>query len=435
MCRWMGTRTRRTTMSCGRDRRISSGGLASLIQNRERRTSRCCIWICRKIKARRSRVNPGFFETKFSRTHRIKLELVRMRTLTSLAFLFLTISGLAQTGSTASEAGSSSSNTAVASAESAAILKQYHEFDHGSHIVVERLSTLQINNLVTLGRVWGFLKYHHPAVTAGERQGDYDLLRVIPQILAAKSQEQANAALGRWIYGLGPVTPCKVCARLDTKNLELGPDLEWIRDTKTLGPKLSERLQAIYADRPTTGQFYVSLVQSVGNPSFDHELAYSNISFPDAGFQLLGVYRFWNMLQYWSPDREVAGEDWPAVLREFIPRVALAKSKDDYELVMLAFVAKVNDTHANLWSSLTVRPPVGNCRLPANVRFVEGKLAVISIASNAAGAASGLKTGDVIEQIDGRPVEDLTKQWAPLYADSNEAARLRDMAQSITKGA
>lgn len=358
-----------------------------------------------------------------------------MRTLASLTLFVLAASLSAQTRATAREPGSSHSNNAAASPESAAILEQYHEFDQGSRIVLTRLSAMQIDNLVTLGRVWGFLKYHHPAVTAGERQWDYDLLRVTPRILAAKTPEQADAALVRWIDGLGPVTPCKVCARLDTKNLEFGPDLEWITDTKTLGEELSDRLQTIYTNRPTTTQFYVSLVPGVLNPSFDHEPSYSNVRFPDAGFQLLGLYRFWNILQYWSPNRYIAGEDWPAVLREFIPRVTLAKSKDDYELVMLAFVAKVNDTHANLWGSMKVRPPVGDCRLPANVRFVEGKLVVTSVASKVPGAGSGLKTGDVIDEIDGHSVEELTKQWGPLYADSNEAARLRDVAQSITKGA
>ena len=174
-----------------------------------------------------------------------------MRTLASLALFLLAVSGVAQPTATAHGPSSSSSSAVADSAGSAAILEQYHQFDQGSHIVVTRLNAMQIDNLVTLGRVWGFLKYHHPAVTAGERQWDYDLLRVTPRILAAKSHEQANAVVVRWIDGLGPVTPCKVCARLDTKNLEFGPDLDWITDIKTLGPDLSDRLQTIYTNRPT----------------------------------------------------------------------------------------------------------------------------------------------------------------------------------------
>lgn len=68
-----------------------------------------------------------------------------------------------------------------------------HQFDDGSHVSVAKLSVVQIDNLATLGKVWGFLKYHHPAVTSGQRHWDYDLLRILPAILAAPDRASANA--------------------------------------------------------------------------------------------------------------------------------------------------------------------------------------------------------------------------------------------------
>jgi hypothetical protein len=47
-----------------------------------------------------------------------------------------------------------------------------HQFDSGSGIAISELSPVQIENLATLGKVWGFLKYHHPAVTSGTRHWD-----------------------------------------------------------------------------------------------------------------------------------------------------------------------------------------------------------------------------------------------------------------------
>ena len=43
--------------------------------------------------------------------------------------------------------------------------------------------------------------------------------------------------------------------------------------------------------------------------------------------------------------------------------------------------------------------------------------------------------GDVIAQLDGVAVSDLVKRWRPLYGDSNEAARLRDIGAYLTRGA
>jgi C-terminal processing protease CtpA/Prc len=190
----------------------------------------------------------------------------------------------------------------------------------------------------------------------------------------------------------------------------------------------------VYADRPLSSQFYIALTPGIRNPSFDHELTYAHVAFPDPGLQLLALYRFWNIIQYWSPNRQVADENWPQLLRKFIPRFALAKDKDAYQLAMIALVAKVHDTHTNLWSSLQLQPPTGQCRLPVEVRFVESKPTVASYASTKNGPVSALKPGDILEQIDGRPVDDLIKEWRPFYGDSNEAAFQRDIAHSFTKG-
>src|SRR6185295_9643205 len=47
------------------------------------------------------------------------------------------------------------------------ILDRDKEFDSGSRIVLSELSAVQIQNLATAGKVWGFLKYHHPLIIAG----------------------------------------------------------------------------------------------------------------------------------------------------------------------------------------------------------------------------------------------------------------------------
>jgi len=181
-------------------------------------------------------------------------------------------------------------------------------------------------------------------------------------------------------------------------------------------------------------QFYVSLVPGVGNPSFDHELGYPHLAFPDAGFQLLALYRFWNIVEYWSPYRNVLGEDWDGVLAQFISRIALAKNAEAYELELLALVAKTHDGHANLWSSLQVRPPVGKCRLPVNVRFVENLPVIVGVSTVDPAAVSPLRVGDVITELDGVPIAKLIESWMPYYAASNESARLRDVGLYMTRG-
>jgi hypothetical protein len=305
-----------------------------------------------------------------------------------------------------------------------------HEFDSDSRIALSSLSPMQVSNLVTLARVWGFLKYHHPAITSGQRQWDYDLFRVLPAVLAAPDRVHANDALLAWIDKLGPIPACGPCVPAASGDLNLKPALNWmIPDRAMLGGPLSERLESIYANR-TGKQFYVSIAPGIGNPVFEHELGYASVTFPDSGYGLLALFRWWNILQYWAPNRDVAGQDWTAVLADFIPKLALAKNKADYQAALILLIAKANDTHANLWSSMAARPPVGECALPVTLRFVDDKFIVSKLDST----GSAFQPGDTLDTLDGASIQSLVSKWGSYYADSNDAARQRDLAANLTRG-
>jgi hypothetical protein len=313
-------------------------------------------------------------------------------------------------------------------------LDRDHEFDAGSKLNLTSLSPVQVENLARLGRVWGFLKYHHPKVMSGQVQWDYELFRVLPGILAAPDVPAANAIMVRWVDALGEIEAVAVAAKLKD-DLYPGPEADWLEDKAVLGAELSQRLSHIYANRPPQAvQLYVSLVPGVGHPDFARELAYAQIKSPDAGFQLLALFRYWNIIRYWFPYRNLIGEDWDAVLKEYIPRVALAATGDAYKREMLTLIARINDSHASLWSSLAVRPPVGDSQLPVTVRFVEGQAVITGLLLASGVEPPPFLVGDIIETIDGVPVAQLVKAWAPYYAASNEPAQLRDMAGSLTNG-
>jgi C-terminal processing protease CtpA/Prc len=308
------------------------------------------------------------------------------------------------------------------------------EFDGGSGVTLKELTTIQIANLALLGKVWGFLKYHDPLITAGKRHWDYELFRILPRVLAAPDAPAARSAINQWIAGLGPVPPCGPCATLVETELHLRPPVTWLTDD-LLGAELGATLRGIHRNRSTEKQqFYVSLVPGIGNPSFEHEPAYPALRLPDAGYQLLALYRFWNIVEYWSPYRDVIGASWDDELTAFIPRIALANGSDTYTREMMALIARVHDTHANLWSSLDARPPTGACQIPITLRFIENQAVVTGYAGTAPAPASRLEAGDVITAIDGAAVTDLVERWSPYYAASNQPTRLRDIARSMTRG-
>jgi C-terminal processing protease CtpA/Prc len=68
------------------------------------------------------------------------------------------------------------------------------------------------------------------------------------------------------------------------------------------------------------------------------------------------------------------------------------------------------------------------------MRFIGTSAVVAGFASADAATNSGFKAGDVVTDLDGQPVDKLVADWTPYYADSNEAARLRDIARTMTNG-
>lgn len=76
------------------------------------------------------------------------------------------------------------------------------EFDNGSKIEKIVVSEENINNLVLLGKIWGYLKYYHPNVAEGKYNWDYELFRILPKVIDVdRSTRDKN--LYDWIESQG----------------------------------------------------------------------------------------------------------------------------------------------------------------------------------------------------------------------------------------
>ncbi|WP_161599559.1 S41 family peptidase [Hymenobacter nivis] len=308
-------------------------------------------------------------------------------------------------------------------------------FRRGSGIALDNLSPTQIDNLAVLGRVWGFVKYYHPAVARGDYNWDAELLRVLPKVLSSATPQARNEVLSAWLTSLGPVPACATCRQTSSLPIRLQPDLDWLTDEKQLGPALSQQLEYLRRNRNQVPHYYVSDAPYSGNPVFHHEQAYASPTTPDAGLRLLALYRYWNMIAYFYPYRYAIGEDWQKVLPAFIPQFAAARTDEQYRLTALGLITRIHDSHANIFGTDKVMSAYyGLYYAPAQVRFAEGQAVVTGYYHDQLGPATGLQKGDVVLQIDGVPVPDLVKARLPLTPASNEPTQLRNIAQNLLRG-
>jgi hypothetical protein len=232
------------------------------------------------------------------------------------------------------------------------IIQARHDtsFASGSQIVLDHLTSLQIENLSNLGMIWGFLKYYHPAVARGDYNWDASLFRILPKIISAKTKKDANSELEKWIDAIEKPDPCSQCdSQKPDSSVQISPDYSLLFNKENLGNSLVEKIKYIKENRNQDENYYVGKVEGIGNPNFEHENAYDKINYPDAGYRLLSLYRYWNIIQYFFPYKYIIGENWNKVLPEFIPIFVNAENATGYSLACLQIIARIHDTHANIW--------------------------------------------------------------------------------------
>ena len=308
--------------------------------------------------------------------------------------------------------------------------KRDKEFDTGSGIDSVRLTKSRTNDLAVLGKVWGFLKYYHPAIATGDYNWDYELFRILPTILQSKNAAERNGVLSAWVEKLGKLETIDK-EKTAVEKVKLSPDLSWIND-QTLGVSLSQQLNRIKNAKRPNKNYYIGLFPGVGNPQFKNEEAYTSMKHPDAGFRLLGLFRYWNIIQYYFPYKHLIEEDWNEVLPEFTPQFADATSEIEYKKVALALIGRIHDTHANIWGKDETLEKYRGLNSPAvGISFVEDKAVVTKYWDQALGEKSGLKIGDVIEIVNKRKVSDLVKERLDLTPASNYPTKLRDIARYL----
>jgi len=309
-------------------------------------------------------------------------------------------------------------------------------FNNGSGINQITLNKQLSQSLVNLGQLWGFLKYHHPAVARGDYNWDAELFRILPAVLATKTKSEADVVLEKWVDGLGKPDKCIKCTPVkNDSTVKLLPDYGSLFSANNFQKNLIEKLDYIKNNRNQGKSYYIAMMQNVGNPEFKNENPYPKMKYPDAGYRLLALYRYWNMIQYFFPYKHLIGEDWNKVLPEFIPAFVNAKDSADYSLACLQIIARIHDTHANIYSNIAaLNNYYGKYFSPLQTKFIENKLVVTGYYLNSDSLQQLIKKGDIISKINKEKTEDVIKKWLPLTPASNYETQLRDIPSKILRG-
>lgn len=299
-------------------------------------------------------------------------------------------------------------------------------------IIIDSYDSVTVENLAVLCKVWGFLKYYHPEVASGKYNWDYELFEIMPSVIDAKSVTERNKILYKWTKGLGDINGSKHPVVIDSVNVKMYPDLEWAKDVSVIGNDLVDILSKVKNAERKDSCHYVDFVQGVGNPIFKNEEAYEPMTYPDVGYRLLSLFRYWNIIQYYFPYRYLIDDNWHDVLIEFIPEFIDAKNELEYKLALLKLIARVSDTHANIWGDAALDEYRGLRCAPFEITFIENK-AVVTDYYKPININCNIQKGDVILSIDNISTDSIINKQLPYTPASNYPTKLRIIALNFLR--
>lgn len=266
-------------------------------------------------------------------------------------------------------------------------------------------------NLEVLARVWGYVKYHHPAASADSVNMDHELFGLLPRVVYA-DPDSRNTILREWVQHLGPFEskPQRYTLYFEDKvNYRMVADLDWVSDTTLLGTPLSTLLSDLRcAMRP---------------PYTKKDSPYADRKEFDCGYRILALFRYWNIIEYYYPNKHLLDKDWNAVLKDFIPLFITAGDDFSYRSTVCMLIACLNDAHADTDCLFLF----GHKRIPVRAHFVGDRLIVFAAEPTGYVATERLQRGDEILAVGGRTIGQIMEKTARFFSIPN-----RDILKYLT---
>jgi carboxyl-terminal processing protease len=291
----------------------------------------------------------------------------------------------------------------------------------------------ETSKIATFCKVWGFLKYYHPAVGTGKIDWDSCFVSRIQTLPSLKTKKEISNFYIDWLNSLGTVNTCAECKSDQPDSTKINLNLYWLNDTMALSNEVVTRLQFIRDNRFQGENYYVHQIKGLGNTTYKNEKEYNDSVFPTQSLRLLGLSRYWNIINYYYPYTYVIGEDWNKVLLEMIPKFKDPKDTIDYHLAMLEIVTKINDSHAFFITHYT-NQYFGYKWAPFDFKIIDNKAIVTTLYNDSLCKIDDIKINDVFLSVDNMSIEAILKKNSKYIPASNYSIKLRNCYHAIFNG-
>lgn len=283
-----------------------------------------------------------------------------------------------------------------------------------------QLSKFSDRDLYEMGKVWGLIKYYHPAVS----QGKIDWDAVLLQSLKDGPKSGTGEMMVQWLATAdqgkfdGLAKNDNGCDSITLRNF----DISWIGKLKKVAPESKKRLLNIVTEPKNVGSFYSNPVENSIRFSSSNEKVYDKFS---AEIKMLELFRIWNAVEYFYPYKYLLDHGWDDMLKKYIPVFRSIRNEQDYRSAVMRLAAELQDTHVGIENTFQY-DVVGKLSSPFIFQIVDGKVLVTGIKDEAKMKKANLEVGDLITKINGRSILKSMDDKSGYFAYSNDAVKLRE---------
>jgi C-terminal processing protease CtpA/Prc len=291
----------------------------------------------------------------------------------------------------------------------------------------------EIEKLSATAKIWGFLKYYHPAVANGSLDWDEQLLHRLEEVEKSESKKELSKFFLKWIEELGEVP------KVENKTEEMGQnfftknfDLSWI-ENGIFSQELKMKLRFIEQNRYEGEQFYVSAAEQVGSAVFINEKKYDTFTWEERNLRLLALFRYWNQVEYFFPYKYQMDKDWDRVLKDMLPLFLHPATEIEYHLTMLELVAHLDDSHAYLITP-QLNKRLGFYWAPVKLQIINGKPVVIEFFDSSFAEKDDWKLGDILLKVNDVSISNILDKEKKYLTGSNLVSKYRDIHIPLLNG-
>ncbi|WP_116109051.1 S41 family peptidase [Lewinella sp. IMCC34191] len=290
----------------------------------------------------------------------------------------------------------------------------------------------QISELADLCKVWGTLKYFHPEIASGNRDWDSVLVASLDRLLVSNKEDALRREVDRMLQIAGendaPLFTIDKSAHPYTyRNV----DHSWVDKSRNLTESQKKALTYNYAHPKQGGNYYaLNNPDDDGNIITPNEKPYSEMKMPDRNYRLLGLFRFWNVINYYYPYKYAAEEKWNNVLTNLIPDFVTATDTSSYHKAVLKMAASIDDGHGGVYPFL-YESVAGKYSPPFFFQLVDNKAVVTKILNQEIAQQANVQQGSVIEKIDGTSLATRIKQLWDYIPASNTGGKYKGLHRLI----